>query len=258
MKKNLQKRLGIYSVAAGAMALGAQEGNAQVVYNNFTDITFTSTGSTVDSLDLNSDGINDFGIQYKGSNLLYIFPKAGNAVLAQSATHTRISVLNAGDPIGIAPGAGQYWFSSDFMGNTAGIDKYIGLKIKKAGVFYCGWIRVNVQTNNVKIFDGAYNSTSGASINAGQTTTTGIVSPAVANGTIVFANDNREIIIRRENDALTQNGVVDVVNMSGTVIASKALNGTETSIALSEQSTSLYIVRVSYDSGVVSKKVSIR
>ncbi|HXA01218.1 MAG TPA: T9SS type A sorting domain-containing protein [Cytophagaceae bacterium] len=261
MKKNLQKRLGIYSVAAGAMALGMQEGNAQIVYNNFTDITFTSTGNTVDSLDLNSDGINDFGIKYGGSNLLYILPKTGNSVLDNSPTNpSKIFLLAANAPIGASPVTGQAWWStSAFSTNSGGIDKYIGLAIKKAGVFYYGWIRVNIATNNVKIYDGAYNSTAGSPILAAQQSgTTGIVSAGVASGTNVFVNDNKEIVIRRENDALTQSGAVDVISMNGTVIASKVLDGTETSIPVSDQTGSIYIVRVSYESGVVNKKVALR
>lgn len=260
MKKDIRKRLGIYSMTAGAIALGVQEGKAQIVYNNFTDISITSAGGAADSLDLNGDGINDFGVKYINTgtaNLLYIVPKLNNAVLT-GTTPVRVTQLNVNDQINASPAAGQSWYStSAVMLNTGGVDKYVGMKVTKGVNVYYGWMRFNVQNNNILIQDAAYNSTSQGSILAGQTVL-GNIDPKIAQGTIIFVNASREICIRRENDAVNENGTVDVLNMNGKVIASTSLKGIETLIPVSNEIDGLYIVRVSYDTGTVSKKTTLR
>ncbi|WP_340075891.1 T9SS type A sorting domain-containing protein [Leptobacterium sp. I13] len=189
----LTKQLSAYGAMTAALA-GITDANGQIVYKDF----FSVTGGKSDNflIDLNTDGINDFRLDHNGkfysSAAMYLKPlNANNEVLGDS--QARAYALSAGNPISSAVTSWKYSGApsraiagiteplltySSFRGNFNNVDAYIGVRFDISGSIHYGWIRVIIDddmqpdsfSTSWTVVEGAYNTTPGAAINAGQQT----------------------------------------------------------------------------------------
>jgi hypothetical protein len=169
--------------------------NAQIIYTDVKpDIKDSCSGTGCSQnyyLDLNNDGIKDFKI--------FLSSKIGPSGFSCPPTKSaQIKSLNSNEVVKDKLSAntiinqqssfdtGAYllhqvlWSQSHAEGNCTAIpsgkwadaDGYIGLKLKKAGQVYYGWVRLNVSVSSSSasftVKDYAYNSAAGEAIKAGE------------------------------------------------------------------------------------------
>ncbi|MFT7611130.1 MAG: hypothetical protein ACI9J3_000072 [Parvicellaceae bacterium] len=291
--KNLDSKLLKYTAAAGAI-VGITGVNAQVTYTDVSpDVTINTHGAGV-NLDIDNDGTPDFiaavfdtagiaGTASTGATYVLTYagavlqPQNGNSWLGfNSSGDTVATVLNANDDIS---GAGSVWsnggsayleFQADFSfpaysyaGSFGGgafgpsIDKYIGLKFSIGPATHYGWVRLDVSADgkSVTIKDYAYDATADAAIPAGDT---GAVASSVldlsASVNVIGAID--KVIVH--NHSGISNGTVSIIGMNGQVVKTEAITGAKEIINTEELSTGIYVVRVAFEEGIVTKKVYLR
>ena len=189
MRKNYKEKIKMYSALAGGIVLAANnEGNAQVVYNDFQDIVINSGGRySYNSypLDLNSDGITDFQLNIGTYYTTYFSINAsvsGNALQNSTVYPTwTVGKLNFNDEIGHNHSIGASYMGSITYGSFRGgvTDKYVGVRFNVNSVTYYGWMRLDVKADfsQIVIKDFAYESSPNALIKAGATSS---VPPVVA------------------------------------------------------------------------------
>ena len=197
-RESLNKKLIMYSVAAGmTLSLGSRA-HADIQYTNIDPdktITQAENYSTRDFLlDLNNDGTPEFKIfQAFSSGTYYYFDYyyfSYNSVL-QQATNSGLSVMrttaenayvgalnfnelisadqnfNANKVLGVFS---YYDTHADGMWANAG-QKFMGVKFKIGENIHYGWVRLSVShfCENFTVYDYAYEDEPGKAIRAGQT-----------------------------------------------------------------------------------------
>jgi len=191
VSSKLDKNLTAYAVAAGAAGaalLAAPTAAAEILY---TPAHSALRGNATFQIDLNKDGVNDFGLQllpiFHSSMLLAIPDVEGNQVV-RAAGSVSAAALNLGAPIGanrqfnskttyggvFMAIAGRYGSLTWFRGPWAkAIDKYLGLKFLIDGQVHYGWARVSVPNwnviGNIPTLTGyAYETVANQPLHAGQ------------------------------------------------------------------------------------------
>lgn len=174
LSETCQRRLNSYALAATAAGVGtlalAQSAEAKIVYTPAHRVISTSNTQHVFPLDLNHDGVADFGFSayYEaGMSSQFAFlrcaesGKYGNRVWGHGAYD---GALNEGVPIG--PGgkfnapdhsmalAYSVRLRTGFQGPWAnggkGVkDRYLGLKFAINGKTHYGWARLNVSVGKI-------------------------------------------------------------------------------------------------------------
>jgi hypothetical protein len=147
---------------------------AQIVY---TDLNPDAIPGAMFALDLNNDGIQDFGIYYATGSQVVIQPLGLNAYLGQVQN-------TSGLPWALANGqnicdTSTIWLDSLKPGTlvqsttlgywVGATDKYMGLKLVVGGNTYYGWVRMDILFSGASfaVKDYAYESTPNTCIAAG-------------------------------------------------------------------------------------------
>ena len=227
-----------------------------------------------------------FGFIQVNGNVVNMTPESGNSMLALQSTYsttgggtgtnTQFSPIRANEAIS----SGQEFISNTSAllgfneGNIFGYsfeyqngnfkdtiyDQFIGLKFEDGGSTYYGWARVSVQaeagSQSFTVFDYAYED-SGDPILAGH----GIISP----GSLSL---NDELALEELNISKVGNqlhitsaynikGVISLVDISGKVIASEAVNGKTLEMNISNVSQGIYIVNITTQRMNGSRKITI-
>ncbi|SRR5579871_284400 len=147
------------ATAAGVAALAVPDAAAEVVY---TAVNVKLAGKSTYQIDLNHDGVNDFGLmmrQLDHSSILAVVPDvAGNKVVQASASFNA-AALNRKAPIGskrqftgrtsysgyVMAFAGAYGTTSWFDGPWKNkVNKYLGFQFYINGEVHYGWARMTV------------------------------------------------------------------------------------------------------------------
>jgi hypothetical protein len=275
MKKEvLRKQLSLYTMASGALALVANNAQAQAVYTDITpDATITTFGSSY-IIDLNNDAADDFKFELEdwgsGTGPLYIKPlQVGHGVagVADAGFTYKTGKFDAGAVMGTTPASSNLWVASAMMavknGSNYGpftnaTDKYIGLRLKSGSDYYYGWVRVsvNIGTPNIVIKDMAYNSTANTAFETGAITTSTQAGLELDEKTIIFVNEANEVSVTNNYG---KNISVELVSVNGNVIATKEILSGSTDLFASDQNASeVLIVRVKAGEAILAKKVFVK
>ncbi len=284
-KATLSKKIKSYSALAGSIIAVSAGADAQVVYTDVSPDAVINTAGGFYNLDLNADGTTDFKIMTNSvSTSGYVYDYVA---VTPSAAFNAIDTISGGGNGGYAEalsaGAGicstSLWAdstSAPFAGllalnltapvtATAGhfigaTGKFVGLRFRKAGVDYNGWVRLNVAADckSFTVIDYAYrNIPSAVACSwAGLTTDVGISESSLANQVNVFAAD-KNINIQLDQ-TLPVEGSVSVTNVLGQVIAKVAITNSTTVIPMSYAKAGVYMVTVTQSTGSYTKKVSVQ
>jgi hypothetical protein len=160
--------------------------NAQIIYTDISpDFSILLDDSDPSStniypIDMDNDGINDFNLEWDSlsATLSLTHTNTNNELIEDNLTNPNgdnyLSVLALGDNIGPEE---NFTSSSPFPivmdlynSNFSGImiDTYAGVRFEKNGLFYYGWILLDIDDDNLIIKEYAYNSTADANIDAGE------------------------------------------------------------------------------------------
>ncbi|MFN3342887.1 MAG: T9SS type A sorting domain-containing protein [Flavobacteriales bacterium] len=288
MKKldaNKRSRMMRYAAVAGAIG-AAGSANAQILYTDIADQTITPGNSYLLNLD-NATG-DDYvitcssrsgsmsGFPYTGVGVVInTFGSNGVASASTSQGFTVAAKLNANDAINNSLGFGQAPASVSSSGlilgavvNITGLgtfpigdwlgasNKYLGLALDVSGSMHYGWARldVNINGNSFTIKDYAVHLTAGSTILAGQQAV-GVEELNVRDKVDMNIN-NKNLKINVLDPSLT-NGVVTVTDISGKVVATYHLNGSNNSFDVSQLASGIYAINVVFDQGVAKEKLFI-
>ena len=167
---NLEKRWLAYSTAAGAAAMGFLSLTAAAR----ADIVFTPTNETIvfnkTKLDLNNDGIPDFGFVASGLGHAFdqmVWPAKSNQVWGRYFATALPPGVTIGPHGKLAPHYQVLWqtFANSVSTNIIGqwqnvTDRFVGLSFKINGEIHYGWARMSVSpTFQVTLTGYAYEST---------------------------------------------------------------------------------------------------
>ena len=196
-KESLNKKLIMYSVAAGmTLSLGAKA-HAEIQYTNIDPektIAQVKLNSTNDFLlDLNNDGTPEFKIfqtywyttsssyYYTGNSVRQTAINGGLSVMRETADNAYVATLSSNDLISASQNfnadktlGGNSISSYDFVqtdGPWPGAgQKFMGVKFKIGENVHYGWIRLLVGNTceSFVVYDYAYEDESGKAIRAGQ------------------------------------------------------------------------------------------
>lgn len=198
--KELLNRLKRYSLAAGAVAMVADQADANIIYTDVNPDFAGASGSQY-FLDLNNDNIDDFRIYHDGGSNLFIEPLASsNDVLGTGGANYAYPYAMSANSM-ISASATGTWFNNGYssgfqslnygscsFGNWCTVaDKYVGLRFEVGGNIHYGWARLDVNGNGSSwiVKDYAYDDVAGQGILAGASS-----SPSNATGaTNVLAAD---------------------------------------------------------------------
>jgi hypothetical protein len=193
-KSTLLKKLSSYSALTSVAIAAAQNADGQIVYHAIKPAKVLVIDSAY-YLDLNGDDTTDYVLelppQFKTSkgttSTVYAFMKSENAnyieadTIVQFSSDALLKANNYKSVIGKVKS--NVWESEGELdyytlkghkktGNNFGGkgDKYIGLRLRKTGKIYYGWVRVNLnfKCDTLIIKDYAYDSIPGDSIMAGE------------------------------------------------------------------------------------------
>ncbi len=146
--------------------------NAQIVYTDINPDGMPTNGG----FDFNNDGTNEYALS-NSDYFDYTTSPAGTNIWANGTAgggwdvpkpiSLNTIIDNSGNFIGAGDASMNNWGQgTPFPLNQ---DSYIGCKLSLGGQTHFGWIRVMWNGTNFIYKDFAYNSTPGATINAGQT-----------------------------------------------------------------------------------------
>ncbi len=226
-KSTLLKKLSSYSALASVAIAASQKTDGQIIYTGLNKIV--TKGDGIYYLDLNNDGTKDFimtdsvSFHTTSGKDIDIGGIAGLTPGDSIERDPNLPGLYFADPNSFKNiiGASDKWISYatfDFCsvksfknkGVFAGKgDKYVGLKLSKAGKFYYGWMRINLNAkcDTLVIKGYAYNATAGDTITAGEVGT-GIAS--INNAAAVLESFN-------PNPATTTANIIYTINVPGSV-----------------------------------------
>lgn len=263
---------------------------AQIIYKDVNPDSTTETpwpipiNTKTYQLDLNNDGVNDFGIvtftlmwravpYFGGSIYEYVKPLNGNKVFVDSNQYS--AQLSFGDLITNS----SNWFSDSsslkkecwnngggFPCTTSGIwDKdsirYLGLKIIAGANDYFGWVRLKIIINGAyhgnsqwTIYDYAYNSTPNQFILAGDTGLgfTGAIS--IRNNPFSILSFQKRIIVNSNNN-IPLVEIITIDNTMGQEIKRTKSSNSKTEIDMSECRSGFYLVTVQTNNAIETRKI---
>ncbi len=276
MTNRLKNKLGLYTLASGAMvAMANNQAEGQVVYNDVADATVNTAGATY-MIDLNGDATDDFTLlldNWGGGNVaLYINPVggAGEIVSTLGSTYKAVALglnttlkTNLSNP--------NLWGSSAMMAVNAAssygafknvTDKYIGLRLIVGADYYYGWVRVDVDiaNNTFTVKDMAYNSTVNTTIKTGQTSGTGTTtaveqSQELDAKTVIFVNEQNEITVNNNTGNSLQ---LELMNVTGYKILNTEINNGSTVLSAKGLSSGVYLVKMAVGEAFVTKRIFIK
>ncbi len=212
------------------------------------------------SFDIDNDGMNDYTF-----DILTLSPGVlaarvngdGNSKILDNSTFGYPDTLNFNDPVtgyfhsgigvlGTFNNAGQF--------NGAG-NKYLGIRINSGGSDFYGWIELycSVDRDTLNLISCGYNTTSGASILAGQTSLTGIND---------FHKDMLDVRLFLNENATELTIKRDLINNFNYLIYS--LSGQEVScgmasdrIDISKLSNGNYILKIQKENSYIARQFVI-
>lgn len=280
LKKNTF-RLSHYSAMAVCL-IAMETADGQIVYQDIDDITIEPIDTFDIDLDMNGTldfefraGTGNSGTQTFGS----IFGVVTSASIGNPSNqiagyvgdfYDYASALNAGVTVNAANNWLSYpsysnsavivsFFNSSVYGEFAGAgDKYLALKFKIGSELHYGWMRIEATADPVVITikDYAYNSTANAEIITGDTTTTTGVNSVSGNDNISAYSFGKTIYIANSNNSELITAV-NIINLSGAIVYSDALNKNNAIIDLNEFANGIYTVQIFTGKEVVSKELLI-
>jgi len=197
-KESLNKKLVMYSVAAGMTLSFGSRAHAEIQYTNIDPdmmITQAENYSTRDFLlDLNNDGTPEFKIfqafsagtyyyfdyyYYSYNSVLQQATNNGLSVMRETAENAYVAALDSNALIS----ADQNFNANKVLGVFSYYDeqpegfwpgageKFLGVKFKIGENIHYGWVRLSVPRDceSFKVLDYAYEDEPGKAIRAGQT-----------------------------------------------------------------------------------------
>ncbi len=214
MKRPLQKKLYAYIIPIAIGILFSITVNAQFVYTDVDpDVAITCTVSpantscsSMDSIDINNDGVFDLKLSVSGSSSGGIHHSGTQSGIVEATPlHGSAIISNSGYPLHLYRNdsikSNSHWtttanqilesvsHSAKQIGNTVSgnwtppIDGFLGIKIVSAGQTNYGWIRLNVTINlptaSCMYKEFAYNSIPNQPILAGQISNPVVIGPIV-------------------------------------------------------------------------------
>ncbi len=145
-KDSFAKKLAAYVAMSSAFLAAQKECDAQIVYTNVEpDSLIGNVAGQSENfyLDLNGDGIEDFNIIHSDLSSNYIIALGSN------------SIANGIFAIGDTISSGLSWNSYGLPNNST--NQFLGLKLKKDGQDYFGWVRLGMVGAEMIIRDYGFN-----------------------------------------------------------------------------------------------------
>jgi hypothetical protein len=283
MKKNstIQKKLKAYSAMAGTLVAATGAADAQVIYTDvMPDSTVSNNG--VYMLDLNNDDISDFKLEQRSGTFygqsfdaIGVYALAANNAIDTSGGNGTATALD----IGISVDASLNWVDSTEAaaivpptanalaaivpafaiesGNFKGTgEKFLPLRFENLGSTYYGWVRLDVANDakSFKVIDYAYTDDPDHSTITGDMV--GIAEAALQNQINIFAS-NSAVTVELIGSAAIE-GTIEVIDISGKVIAKADVTNTSTIIPLENAKTGIYLVTVKQAHSSYTKRVFVK
>ncbi|MBT8259706.1 MAG: T9SS type A sorting domain-containing protein [Flavobacteriaceae bacterium] len=262
--KNLAKRLSKYGALTVAIA-GVSDATGQIIYTD-VDPDYASADVNI-GLDLDNDSNFDFVIgDFSSAPAIALFAynsAVGNSWLGSNPSFNYPFALNSGDTIssGLTSWyggtyAGTLNYASCYGGigssNWCGVtDKFLGLRFQTGGQTYYGWAKLDVSLSGDQFIlkEYAYNSTPGASINAGQTLS--INDNALSKVRITALNKTIAL------NNLPNNSNYKLYTMTGQVIMDGDMTGNINVIEASHLANGVYLIEINdvNTKAVIRKKI---
>ena len=287
MKKQLLKKGYAFIVTAMMFSVSA---HAQIVYTDVDpDLTITQsdTGSVVQGVDINNDGIIDinmtaaWGEGYSPQWGFYTTKRVdvGCSAGSQLLMYYYFNVLVLAQPLSnTAPidSASQTWsdipFGATLVVNTIGgnndpfgdwsdtTDRYLGIRIPEGGDWLYGWVRVSVAQDSISftIRDYAYNSIPNQPILAGQTVATGIIENSFASSINLYPNPaNKHLTIALGSN--NQKVEVTIADITGKIIYTTISTDTEKiEVNTKDFAAGMYVVQIQGAEFIETKKFIVK
>jgi hypothetical protein len=227
--------------------------NAEIVYTDFNpDIVLKGSLSNPWSqfnIDLDNDASPDFTIThfYPSDDLFYVEMSCSqykdNEILVDESQTPKSLSMN--DEINSEQ---SVWYNSNSIAlhvrnNWVGAkDKYLGLRIKKQGKWYYGWVRMEIplDESNCTIKDFAYETLADKGLKAGE----GITSVQYElnnNSTLIFPNP---VTSKFNIKGHQQRQKLSIINIFGQVLFEKKESFLEESIDISCLSNGIYFLKI--------------
>lgn len=247
-----------------------------VMYTNVNPDRTISLGDSF-LLDLNNDGFNDFDIfQYTqvtptAYSMVGIRPKRYNQVVGDTdSIYFYPKALASGANINgtlnrwksdIGFGMSMnYQIGTTGYGNWQGDakDKYLGLRIFFYSNYYYGWARLDVAADgkSFTIKDYAYDTVAYEPLNAGQGLPNYINEDISPDKISVFVTGQTLIIDSRAN--VLKNDLVCIYNILGKELYSGVISSSYFPVELSSFNKGVYIVKISSNKELLSRKFIYR
>ena len=263
--------------------------HAQIVYTDVDpDLTITQsyTGSVVQGVDINNDGIIDINITAAwaegfdphegyvtsknviagcsaGSQLLMYYDVFGSIILAKPVSDTAIidsasqtwSDIPFGAVLVVNVIGGDNLPFGDWSDTT---DRFLGIRIPEGGDWLYGWVRVSVSQDSISftIRDYAYNSTPNQYILPGQTIT-GIPETISSSSIALYPNpvSNQLTIDLGSNK---QKAEVTITDVNGKIIYKTEASETQKiEVNSNDFAAGIYVVQVQIADFIETKKLIV-
>ena len=286
MKIQLLKKGYTFIVTAMMFAVSA---HAQIVYTDVDpDLTITQsdTGSVVQGVDINNDGIIDINMTaawaegYSPQEGYYTIKRVdvGCSAGSQLLMYYFFNVLELAKPVSITAiidSASQTWsdipFGATLVVNAIGgnndpfgdwsdtTDRYLGIRMPEGGDWVYGWVRVSVAQDSISftIRDYAYNSIPDQPILSGQTTTTGIIEHSLDSSINLFPNPARDkltIALPNTNEKVE----VTITDISGKIIYYSRVTQTQkVEVNTQDFAAGVYVVQIQSSDLIGTRKFVI-
>ena len=291
MKKQLIKKGYAFIVTAMMFSVSA---HTQIVYTDVDpDLTITQsdTGSVVQGVDINNDGIIDINmtaawgegyspqwgfyttkrvdvgcsagsqlLMYYYFNVLVLAQPLSNTALIDSASQTWSDILFGAVLVVNVIGGDAEPFG-DWSDTT---DRYLGIRIPEGGDWLYGWVRVSVAQDSISftIRDYAYNSIPNQPILAGQTVTTGIIENSFASAINLFPNPATNHLTIALPDA-KEKVKITITDVTGKIIYAipKVIGTSETQnieVNINDFAAGMYVVQIQSEEFIETKKFIVK
>lgn len=273
MKKELQDQLKKYSAAAAAVVATGSVADAQIVYNQVNKTIAPNGGISIDSIDINTDGIFDLWMLVSGYPSYSFGVIAGGPLNSQGhamagsapSSYNYPFKLNNGDGIkaqqflpGDTTGTFAYFYSYNPWNehwNGAVTDGFLGLKLQLGGNTHYGWVRMDMNSTSTQVVikDMAYNSTPDADINAGENGLSLDKYRDIANG--VWIHDKT---LFTDIPVGFTTGSIELIDMGGKKIHEVSLAEKKSEFALSTLPSGTYVLSLKLDGNTFNKQVVVK
>jgi hypothetical protein len=288
-KSTLESKLRNYSLLTGGLLAAAGSANAQVIHHTLNPSVVLDTNNAFYKLDLNGDGTADFyfaEFQSKKYGFAGLGLSKNNSIVGSIRSLSTFkrgypSVLSTGNKIGtsnqwfklseLKEMNGKYYYPelASSFGSTLVLHhgkwdggetgKFVGLKVTAAGKSYYGWARITIpalSARSITIIDYAYESTPGASINAGDTSgVAGVQITELQNASVYASGKN---VFVKYADAAISGMNIEVRDIQGKEIFSTQTNNESYELNLNNEAAGTYIVTVRSGNAQEAKKIVIQ